>query len=77
MGNLSYFVHSVSFRGFVFRGFGFVTSVDLINRTKNTNPKNEPLGFVFFSNNQPIGFVFRVCFLKNEQAPLKKTNVIP
>ena len=29
MGNLSYFVHSVSFRGFVFRGFGFVTSDDL------------------------------------------------
>ena len=42
MGNLSYFVNSVGFRGFVFRGFGFVTSNDLINRTKKTNPKNAP-----------------------------------
>ena len=58
MGNLSYFVHSVGFRGFVFRGFSFVTSEDLINRTQKTNPKNQPLGFVFFSKNEPLGFVF-------------------
>ena len=39
MGNLSYFLHSVGFRGFIFRGFGFVTSDDLINRTLKMNPK--------------------------------------
>ena len=42
MGNLSYFLHSVGLRGFVFRGFGFVTSDDLINRTLKTNLKNAP-----------------------------------
>ena len=36
MGNLSYFVHSVGFRGFVFRGFGFVTS------KRFSFSKNEP-----------------------------------
>ena len=61
MGNLSYFVHSVGFRGFVFRGFRFVTSDDLINRTQKMNPKNEPLGFVF-----------RVRFLKNQRLLLEK-----
>ena len=39
-GNLSYFLHSVSFRGFVFRGFGFVTYDNLINRIQKTNSYN-------------------------------------
>ena len=52
MGNLSYFVHRVGFRGFVFRGFGFVTSDELINRTQKTNPKNAPWRFGF-SKNEP------------------------
>ena len=42
MGNLSYFVHSVGFRGFIFGGFDFVTSDDLINQTQKTNPINTP-----------------------------------
>ena len=43
MGNLSFFIHSFGFRGFIFWGFGVVTSDDLINQTQKKNPKNATL----------------------------------
>ena len=51
MENLSHFEQSVGFRGFVFRGFGFVTSDDLINQTPKMNRNMHPR--VRFFKNRP------------------------
>ena len=72
MGNLSYFLHSVGFTGFVFMGFGFVTSKDLINRTPKTNPitlKMNPRGAFLKKKNVPLVCGFRVCFFKKRTPP--------